>query len=149
MSLLLLSSDINLSHVSMWQPSDAIALFVDCEKSLPIRHLDVNVARLPFAVWFVVEFVKTLLSKKIRQRIHTIGDEAKLRQKFDPAILPAEFGGGAGSLVDLGRAWRMELVANRDRLKQLDQMLVLGKEEEANVLEARKAIRPGKNSWLW
>ena len=51
----------------MWQTQDAYYLFVDCEKSLPVRHLDINMVRLPLVIWFVLEFVKTLLSKKIRQ----------------------------------------------------------------------------------
>ena len=51
----------------MWQAQDAYYLFVDCEKSLPVRHLDINMVRLPLVIWFVLEFVKTLLSKKIRQ----------------------------------------------------------------------------------
>ena len=50
----------------MWQAQDAYYLFVDCEKSLPVRHLDINMVRLPLVIWFVLEFVKTLLNKKIR-----------------------------------------------------------------------------------
>ena len=56
-----------MAHVAMWQAQDAYYLFVDCEKSLPVRHLDINMVRLPFAIRLVLEFVKTLLSKKIRQ----------------------------------------------------------------------------------
>ena len=59
--------DISMAHVAMWQAQDAYYLFVDCEKSLPVRHLDINMVRLPFAIRLVLEFVKTLLSKKIRQ----------------------------------------------------------------------------------
>ena len=50
----------------MWHPQDAYYLFVDCEKSLPVRHADINMVRLPIVIWFVLEFVKKLLSKKIR-----------------------------------------------------------------------------------
>ena len=58
--------DIRHAHVAMWQAQDAYYLFVDCEKSLPVRHLDINMVRLPLVIWFVLEAVKTLLSKKIR-----------------------------------------------------------------------------------
>lgn len=143
--------DISMAHVAMWQAQDAYYLFVDCEKSLPVRHLDINMVRLPFAIRLVLEFVKTLLSKKIRRRVHTISDERKLRQKFDPSILPSELGGSAGPVNELGEAWRAQVCRNKESLARLDSLLDLDEGGVRKVEEAREKAHAKASSLpaLW
>jgi hypothetical protein len=112
---------MTLSHAAIWTPSDAALLFRHCEKTLPIRHRDINLVGLPFTLWAVMEFSKSLLSSKIKERITIFSEETKLARKVNAAILPKEMGGSVPMRV-MAAQWRDKVVANRRRLLALDDM---------------------------
>lgn len=115
---------ISFSHLSIWTPADAARLFGTCEKNLGIRHTDINLVKLPFTMWAVVEFVKQFLSAKIKSRINVFSDLSKLAEKLgDSPILPLDADGiSATSLECMGRSWRKELLGHRKSLLDLDKM---------------------------
>ena len=91
-------------------------MFSICEKNLPMRHRDINLLMLPFPMWAVFEFCKTLLSSKIRKRFSVHSSLDKLVTKLGGAdILPQEYG-GRESLVDMTKEWAAELQERRSSL---------------------------------
>merc|ERR1719430_2355081 len=87
-------SGLTLSHLSIWTPQEVGKVFSICEKNLPMRHRDINLLMLPFPMWAVFEFCKTLLSSKIRKRFSVHSSVDKLVTKLGgPGILPEEYGG--------------------------------------------------------
>ena len=81
-----------------------------------------------------------------RRRVHTISDERKLRQKFDPSNLPFELGGSAGPVCELGEAWRAEVCRNKERLARLDSLLDLDEGGVEKVEEAREEAQAKASS---
>jgi len=71
-TVVIYAKGLGYSHLGIWTPADAARLFGTCEKNLPVRHKDINLVHLPFAMWAVVEFVKQFLTTKIKERISSI-----------------------------------------------------------------------------
>lgn len=114
---------VTLAHVQIWSPSDAAKIFGTCEKNLAIRHRDINLVNLPFGVWAIVEFLKSLLSSKIRNRISTHSDLVKVAKKLGIDSVPVELGGTADlSMAVMAKAWSQALLENRDYLLGLDEI---------------------------
>jgi hypothetical protein len=102
----------------MWTPSDAMLLLTQCEKTLPVRHRDINLVGLPLTLWAVLEFAKTLLSAKIRRRICIHSDLASVAKKLGAGVLPEN----DEDLARSAEEWRRFLVRNKSKLLRLDEM---------------------------
>ncbi len=92
---------MGLSHCGVWTVSEARRLFTVCEKNLGVRHRDINLLHLPLPLHAVLNFVKHLLSAKIRSRICSHGGgggDKVLWAKFDAGsdALPPEVSGDRG-----------------------------------------------------
>jgi len=131
---------LTLAHLSIWTPSECSRVLSICEKNLPMRHKDINLVNLPFAMWAVFEFCKTLLSDKIRRRFSVINSIEKLKTKMGTDILPSEYGGTVG-LEQMTRSWAETLSDHRDILLGLDSMTI----EETSLTKKSKQ----KKSSLW
>ena len=130
---------LTLAHLSIWTPAECSRVLSICEKNLPMRHKDINLVNLPFPMWAVFEFCKTLLSDKIRRRFSVINSIEKLKTKMGTGevsknifsitfqriylsflscssdILPSEYGGDT-SLDQMTGAWAEALRDHRDIL---------------------------------
>ena len=81
-----------------------------------MRHRDINLLMLPFPMWAVFEFCKTLLSSKIRKRFSVHSCVDKLVTKLGgPDILPQEYGGRQPTL-EMTRLWMEELQESRNSI---------------------------------
>ena len=81
-----------------------------------MRHKDINLLMLPFPMWAVFEFCKTLLSSKLRTRFSVHSSLSKLVTKLGAAdILPQEYG-GTQPLHAMARQWVGELHIRRSSL---------------------------------
>ncbi len=83
---------MSLAHCGIWSVSEARRLFTVCEKNLGVRHRDINLLHLPLPMHAVLNFVKHLLSSKIRSRITSHGCDKGLWKKFESGAdaLPPE-----------------------------------------------------------
>ena len=109
-------SGLTLAHLSIWSPQEVAKVFSICEKNLPMRHRDINLLMLPFPMWAVFEFCKTLLSSKIRKRFSVHSSLEKLATKLGSAdILPKEYGGRV-DLAKMTKRWVGELTERRNSL---------------------------------
>ena len=86
------------SHITIWTPSEVTKAFTCSEKSIPLRHRQVNFIGLPWALSLVFRFAKSLLSPKLRKRLFTWPDFEKVKEFVPSSILPREYGGEGGSV---------------------------------------------------
>ena len=106
---------LTLAHLSIWTPAECSRVLSICDKNLPMRHKDINLVNLPFPMWAVFEFCKTLLSDKIRRRFSVMSSFEKLSLKFPGDLLPSEYG-GAGSLEEMAASWASVVADHRQSL---------------------------------
>jgi len=116
-------SGLTLSHLSIWTPQECSRVLSICEKNLPMRHKDINLLNLPFPMWAVFEFCKTLLSDKIRKRFSVLSSIDKLVTKMGTEVLPTEYG-GSQSVEEMASLWSQVVAEHRDMLLELDSMTV-------------------------
>jgi len=133
-------SGLTLAHLSIWTPQECSKVLSICEKNLPMRHKDINLLNLPFPMWAVFEFCKTLLSDKIRKRFTVLSNIEKLKNKLGIEILPSEYG-GVESVDEMASKWVQEVADQRNNLLELDQMVVC---ETAMVKKSKE-----KKSSIW
>jgi len=131
---------LTLAHLSIWTPAECSRVLSICDKNLPMRHKDINLVNLPFPMWAVFEFCKTLLSDKIRRRFSVINSIEKLKTKMGTDILPSEYGGKL-RLEQMTSSWTEALSEHRDMLLELDSMII----EETSLTKKTKQ----KKSSLW
>lgn len=113
--------EINWSHISMWTPSEVSKAFNCCERSIPLRHSEINLINLPWTMTLVFQFAKNLLSNKLRERFRTHSNFETLSKHLPSRILPKECGGEM-PMEDMIAAWKNELAEKRTRLLGLDNM---------------------------
>ena len=114
--------DANWSHITIWTPSEVTKAFQCSEKSIPIRHRQVNFISLPWAMSLVFRFAKNLLSPKLRKRLFTWSDVDKIREFVPSSILPNEYGGNGGSVDEMIEAWHKELEERREDILALESI---------------------------
>jgi len=114
-------SDVNWSHISIWTPSEVSKAFSCCERSLPIRHREINFVHLPWTMSLVFQFAKSLLSQKLRDRFRTYANFDKLTENVPVSILPAEAGGSIPMSVMIDQ-WKAVLEERRETILSLDRV---------------------------
>lgn len=139
--------DISMTHCSIWTYADAHTLFGSCEKSIGVRHADINLVRLPFCLWAVVEFVKQLLSSKLKSRINLLATEEKAAKKFGESMLPAEIGGAGQSLEVMAAEWYRVLEQNRPNLLSMDRHILAFGADEGNHKTPKKQSTTSRGFW--
>merc|ERR1719361_1753560 len=112
----------NWSHITIWTPSEVTKAFTCSEKSIPIRHRQVNFIGLPWAMSLVFRFAKSLLSTKLRKRLFTWPDFDKVKEFVPSSILPNEYGGQGGSVEEMAEAWHKELEERREKILGLESI---------------------------
>lgn len=112
----------NWSHITIWTPSEVTKAFQASEKSIPIRHRQVNFISLPWTMSLVFTFAKNLLSSKLRKRLHTHSDVEKIRKFVPSSILPNEYGGEGGSVDSMIESWHKELQDRREDILALESI---------------------------
>ncbi|XP_058829768.1 clavesin-2 [Topomyia yanbarensis] len=115
---------ITTAHVSCWNPTDFLRMMKWGEQSVPMRHKEVHLVNVPSAVKYVIEAGKSMISKKMKERLQVHVTVHDLCKKVDPAALPKELGGKI-PLVDMIDSWKQELAAKRSTLLALDKMNIL------------------------
>lgn len=110
------------SHITIWTPSEVTKAFTCSEKSIPLRHRQVNFIGLPWALNLVFRFAKSLLSPKLRKRLFTWPDFEKVKEFVPSTILPNEYGGDGGSVKEMAEAWHTELEERRQKILELESI---------------------------
>ena len=146
---------LTLSHLSIWTPQEVTKVLSICDKNLPMRHKDINLLNLPFPMWAVFEFCKTLLSDKIRRRFSVLSSFEKLSSKFPGNILPSEYGGDI-CVEDMAAQWaavvaqhRQELLGRDNRRLQLYVISIISDLDKMLLDESSVKRTKEKKHSLW
>lgn len=114
-------SGLNMGHISLWSFVDLRNIMRCIQDSTPVRHKETHFVNVPSYAVKVIEFVKSLLTEKLRNRIQFHRDIDELKAKVDPKILPAEFGGTV-PLQKMIDALKKRLREKRAEILALDDM---------------------------
>lgn len=114
---------ITAAHITNWSPSDFSRILNWGEQSVPARHKAVHLINVPHAVKFVLDFAKSKVSAKMKERFQVHTNMFELHKKVDKSCLPVELGGNI-PMNEMIEYWTSEMEAKRDVLIALDRMTI-------------------------
>lgn len=114
---------ITAAHITNWNPSDFARILKWGEQSVPARHKAVHCVNVPHAVKFVLDFAKSKVSPKMKERFQAHCNIGELHKKVDKACLPLELGGTI-PMDEMVAYWTSEMDAKRDTVIALDKMVL-------------------------
>lgn len=115
---------ITAAHITNWNPTDFSRILNWGEQSVPARHKAVHMINVPHAVKFVLDFAKSKVSAKMKDRFQAHTNIHELHKKVDKSCLPIELGGKI-PMSEMIEYWTSEMDAKRDILVELDRMVLL------------------------
>lgn len=115
---------IQTAHITNWNPTDFSRILKWGEQSWPARHKSVHCVNVPHAVKFVLDFAKSKVSSKMKERFQVHCSNNELHKKVEKACLPKELGGTI-PYADMIASWHAEMASKRDVLLALDNMKLL------------------------
>lgn len=134
-------SGLTAAHITIWNPTEFARIIKWGEQSVPVRHKGIHLVNLPSSVKWILDFVKTRVSSKIKDRFFIYSNLKELHKQVDPACLPAEMGGKI-PLKDMIESWKRELAAKRDLLLALDDMKLFS---DRGIISSRDRNNNGNN----
>lgn len=114
---------ITAAHITNWNPTDFARILKWGEQSLPARHKSVHCVNVPSTVKFVLDFAKSKVSPKMKERFQAHTSVYELHKKVDKSCLPLEMGGMI-PIDEMINSWIAEMDAKRDNLIALDKMIL-------------------------
>ncbi|CAH1389628.1 unnamed protein product [Nezara viridula] len=115
---------VSAAHLTIWSPTEFATVFRWGEQSVPMRHKEIHFLNVPSPLKYAYDFVKSLMSSKIRERLMVHNNLAELHANLDPKVLPKEYGGDI-PMAEMIEMWKKELAEKRERLLALDHMKLL------------------------
>lgn len=115
---------IGAGHIAMWSITEFATLLKWGEQSCPIRHKIMHMINLSPAMKYVVDFARSRVSDKLKERLKIHSNSSEMLQDLDKDVLPKEYGGimPMAQMIDM---WKKEMVAKRERLLSFDKMQLL------------------------
>lgn len=120
------------NHFAKFTPTLVKKFLICVQEAYPVKLKEVHVVNISPLVDTIVNFVKPFIKEKIRERIFIHSDIEGLYKHVPKEMLPEEYGGNAGSIIDLNNAWKAKLESYRDWFN------------EQETVKADEARRPGK-----
>ncbi|XP_070155077.1 alpha-tocopherol transfer protein-like [Polyergus mexicanus] len=120
------------SYFAKFTPTLVKKFLVCAQEAYPAKVKEVHVINISPLVDTILNFVKPFLKEKIRNRIYMHSNIESLYNYIPKEILPTEYGGDAGPIIDIHEMW----------LKKLEEYGPWFAEQEA--VKANEALRPDK-----
>ncbi|XP_055382855.1 alpha-tocopherol transfer protein-like [Condylostylus longicornis] len=119
------------AHFAKFSPAVVKKFLICVQEAYPVKLKEVHVINVSPLVDTILNFVKPFLKEKIRNRIHLHTTMESLYKMVPRKLLPTEYGGEAGSIIDIGKEW----------VKKLDDYTEWFAEQENS--KANESLRPG------
>ncbi|GAB0101010.1 cellular retinaldehyde binding protein [Sergentomyia squamirostris] len=135
-------SGVSAAHITCWNVTEFARIVKWGEQSVPMRHKEIHIVNVHSTVKYVVDFAKSLVSKKINDRLSFHVNVENLVKKVDKECLPLEMG-GTMPMAEMIELWKGELAAKRDMLLSLDDMVLLS---DRGIIRSRDNNNNNNNS---
>ncbi|KAM7361785.1 alpha-tocopherol transfer protein-like [Cochliomyia hominivorax] len=119
------------THFAKFSPAVVKKFLICVQEAYPVKVKEVHVINISPLVDTIFKFVKPFVKEKIINRITFHNDMESLYKSVPKDLLPEEYGGKAGSIVELTQQWK----------KKLAEYTTWFKEQEEQ--KANEALRPG------
>jgi hypothetical protein len=93
------------AHFAKFTPALVKKFLICVQEAYPVKLKEVHVVNVSPIVDTIVNFVKPFLKEKIRERIFIHSSMDDLYKYVPKDMLPAEYGGNAGSVKDINDQW--------------------------------------------
>ncbi|XP_014092460.1 alpha-tocopherol transfer protein-like [Bactrocera oleae] len=118
-------------HFAKFTPTVIKKFLIAVQEGYPVKVKEVHVFNISPLVDTIFNFVRPFVKEKIRNRITFHSNIESLYKAVPRDLLPDEYGGKAGSVVELNQQWK----------KKLEEYTPWFKEQEGK--KANEALRPG------
>ncbi|XP_055630045.1 clavesin-1-like [Toxorhynchites rutilus septentrionalis] len=113
---------LSMKLMALWSFMD-IKKIADCmQNGIPTRIRSFNFIGLPPSAATLMEFCVSLLSDKLKKRISVFRSVNDFASKVDKSVLPEEYGGTAGPIVDMIAQFKERCRRKRAQLLAMDEM---------------------------
>lgn len=120
------------AYFAKFTPTLVKKFLVCAQEAYPAKMKEVHIINISPIIDTILNFVKPFLKEKIRNRIFTHSNIETLYNHIPKEIMPTEYGGDAGSIVDMHDMW----------MKKLEEYGPWFAEQES--VKANEALRPDK-----
>ncbi|XP_058831804.1 clavesin-1-like [Topomyia yanbarensis] len=116
-------SDLSMGFLGIWSFADIKNLAHCVQNSLPMRQKENHFVNLPTFANKLSEFILSVLSDKLKNRVFVHKNMDELKTKVNPKLLPQEYGGTV-PMADCIAQFKSFLKSKRDQLVALDEMQI-------------------------
>ncbi|KAG5672154.1 hypothetical protein PVAND_002307 [Polypedilum vanderplanki] len=121
-----------IAHFMMWTPQLMKKMTTIMQEGSPFRLKAIHYINAPSFFEKVFNVFKQFLNEKTKSRIYIHGSDLESLYKVIPKkVLPAEYGGEAGTLDEITAKWEKKIFANRQFL--IDQTTLYGVDEKKRI----------------
>ncbi|KAG5672153.1 hypothetical protein PVAND_002306 [Polypedilum vanderplanki] len=121
-----------LAHFLVWTPQMMKKMTMIMQEGSPFRLKGIHYINIPPFFEKIFNVFKQFLNDKIKSRINFHGSDLESLYKFIPRkLLPAEYGGEAGTIDEISSKWEKKIFANRQFL--IDQATLYGVDEKKRI----------------
>ncbi|XP_053673152.1 clavesin-1-like [Anopheles nili] len=114
-------SELTIGFLSVWSFADIRNLAHCVQNSLPMRQKENHFVNLPSFANKLSEFILSVLSEKLRNRVHVHRGWDELKTKINPKLLPKEYGGTV-PVAECIAQFKKQMKQRRDIVLALDDM---------------------------
>ncbi|XP_077302171.1 alpha-tocopherol transfer protein-like [Arctopsyche grandis] len=115
---------LSASHISCWSPELFARMIRWGEQSMPLRHKEIHLLNVPFALKYVYDFAKSMISQKMGSRITLHNTMHSVYSSIPSRCLPKEYGGNM-PMDEMIAKWKGELLHHRATIQSFDKMDIL------------------------
>ncbi|KAH8310503.1 hypothetical protein KR044_001720 [Drosophila immigrans] len=119
------------SHFAKFSPTVVKKFLIAVQEAYPVKVKEVHVINISPLVDTIFNFVKPFVKEKIRSRITFHNDVDSLYKVVPRDLLPNEYGGKAGPIVELNQWWKQKLADNTKWFQEQEDK------------KANESLRPG------
>ncbi|XP_012222901.1 retinol-binding protein pinta-like [Linepithema humile] len=122
---------VHMGHISQMRPNIIRNFIYTWQDCFPLEIQSINFINTPACAHAVLRIVKYFLNENLRQKVHTY-TKKMMQNCFNdiPAdILPVEYGGTGGTIVELKEYWKKVLGENRDWIIDDEKYKLVSKEK--------------------
>lgn len=131
---------VTMAHFKQFHPTFIKKITLMSQEASPTRQKGFHFINTPFGFDSVFNVFKSFINDKNKTKLYVHGSNLKSLYKVIPQkLMPAEYGGSAGSLESIVNSWEKRIVSYRDYYKE---------EEKFGVDESKRVVDKPKNKLL-